>query len=83
MKLKIKEAIELKIKEAIEPVPEKIKTFTLEKGYKDSLVILDEEGWSVVGLRVVGGKVSVIHYRSLGDSDYNLNSSGQIQEVAE
>lgn len=76
--------MKLKIKGDTEPVPEKTKTFfIIQDSYKGDLTVYDEDGWSVVGLRVVGGKVNLTKYRSIGGSDYNTNPSGQIQEVEE
>ena len=39
--------------------------------------------WTVLGLRLVDGKVNFIRYRDIVDDDFNTNEYGQIEEVDE
>lgn len=74
----------LKLAVANETNDDKVLKFRLEAQEDGTLTLLDEgEKWSVLGLRVVNGKVNFIRYTSIRDKDYNTNEEGQIMEVDE
>lgn len=49
----------------------------------DTLVLQDENGWSVVGLKVVDNKIKLIRYSSIEDDAYETDSNGRVEETEE
>lgn len=52
---------------------------------EDLIQVVDEEsGWSLVGFKVVDGKINVIRYTSVGNPEvFKVNTKGQLVEVSE
>ena len=56
--------------------------FRLVKNSSGELV-LESDDWSILGLRLVDGKVNLVRYLSINDKNFNTNSDGQLEEVDE
>lgn len=63
---------------------EEVIELRLVKNESGELVVEDaREDWSVVGFRIVDGKIKLIRYTSIEDENYSINKDGQIEEVEE
>ena len=50
---------------------------------RNTITVESADGYSIVGFRVVDGRVSLIRYSSVGGISFNTNDNGQIEEVNE
>ena len=67
-----------KPKEAEEP---KVSLELIELG--DEVFVKDEEGWTLVGFKVVGGKLRLTKYAGIDDERFATDKKGRILETAE
>jgi hypothetical protein len=49
----------------------------------DEVFVKDEEGWVIVGFRVVGGKIKLFKYSGIDDERFATDKKGRILETAE
>ena len=60
-----------------------VKTFSIRLE-DDGLTLVDsKEGWEIVSLRVVDGKIALVRFESINDSAYLTDNNGRIKEVEE
>jgi len=71
--------------EGAEGSEEQIIKFRFTSNSENDVVVEENsEGFSVIGFKVVNGKISLVRYSGIGnDYFFNVNDYGQIEEVDE